>query len=281
MRYGFLGPHGTFTEAALKSLPDVGDHDLIPYPTVSAALTAVREGLVDATMVPLENSIEGGVSATVEELVSGPPLHIIAEVQRRVEFALMALPGVRLDRIRRIVTHPHAAMQCKLWLQQWLPNIPVGTSASTGAAAQELSREHYEESAAIAPPVTAPLYGLQVLANDIGDRADAVTRFVLVRRPGPNTPATGADRTSVVALAGDGYAGWLGPALNEFLSRGLSVTRIESRPKGDGLGHYNFLIDCEGHIDDAPVGDALGGLQRHCAGVKFLGSYPRAQSASP
>ena len=133
--------------------------------------------------------------------------------------------------------------------------------------------------AAIAPPVSAALHGLEILAGDIGDRADAVTRFILVQRPTASpAPRTGADRTSIVAIAREHQVDWLAPALHEFTSRGLRLTRIESRPRGDGLGRYNYLIDCEGHLDDAPVEDALSSLRRHCADVRFLGSYPRGWS---
>lgn len=275
MRYAYLGPRGTFTQAALNSLAAARDGEHVPYATVPAALAAVREGVADAAMVPLENSIEGGVSATMEELVSGQPLHIVAEVCLRVEFALMAEPGARIADIGNVITHPHAAMQCRSWLRQWLPRASVGTAASTGAAARQLSESHEGTVAAIAPPITAALYGLEILASDIGDRADAVTRFILVKRPALPLPRTGADRTSIVAIARDEQVNWLAPALNEFLSRGLHLTRIESRPRGDGLGRYNYLIDCEGHVQDPRVEDALSSLKRHCASVRFLGSYPR------
>lgn len=279
MRYAFLGPQGTFTQAALNNLVDARDGEHVPYATVPAALAAVREGAADAAMVPLENSIEGGVSATMEELVSGRLLHIAAEVCLRVEFALMAEPGTRLADIQQVITHPHAAMQCRRWLRQWLPGASVGTAASTAAAARHLAETHEGRIAAIAPPVSAPLHGLEILASDIGDRADAVTRFILVRRPSRSPePRTGADRTSIVAIASEQKADWLAPALQEFTSRGLRLTRIESRPRGDGLGRYNYLIDCEGHVDDELVGHALSGLRRHCADVRFLGSYPRGWS---
>lgn len=280
MRYAYLGPRGTFTQSALGHLHEARHGDHIPYATVSAALAAVREGMADAAMVPLENSVEGGVSATMEELVSGQPLHIVAEVCLRVEFALMAEAGTRLQNIENVITHPHAAMQCRGWLRQWLPRAVVGTAASTGAAARQLAETHQGLTAAIAPPVTAALYGLEILAHDIGDRADAVTRFILVKRPSTPSPRTGADRTSIVAIARDEQVNWLAPALNEFLSRGLHLTRIESRPRGDGLGRYNYLIDCEGHVQDPSVEDALSGLKRHCADVRFLGSYPRGWAQS-
>lgn len=274
MRYAYLGPEGTFTEAALRTLSETANAECTPFPTVAAALTAVRDGVVDAALVPLENSIEGGVAATMEEFVSGDPLNIAAEVQQRVEFALMAAPGTRLDAIRRIITHPHASAQCRPWLKQWLPDAQIESATSTAAAAQEVSEAHDDQVAAIAALTAAQRYGLEVLAGDIGQRADAFTRFVLVRRPGPPVARTGADRTSIVATKDD-RPGWLVHALDEFVSRNVPLTRIDSRPSGSGLGRYHFLIDCEGHVFDPPVRDALMGLHQHCGSVRFLGSYPR------
>lgn len=138
-----------------------------------------------------------------------------------------------------------------------------------------MGKAHCDQVAAIATLIAARRYGLEVLAGDIGQRADAVTRFVLVRRPGPPAARTGADRTSIVAMAKGDRPGWLVHVLDEFVSRNVPLMRIDSRPSGGGLGRYHFLIDCEGHVFDPPVRDALMGLHRHCAGIRFLGSYPR------
>ena len=276
-RYAYLGPEATFTEAALRTLPGIDDAECISFPTVAAALDAVRNGAVDAAMAPLENSIEGGVPATMVEFVSGGLLHIVAEVHLKVEFALMGQSGAKLSAIDRVVTHPHAFGQCRPWLQQWLPDAKQDNASSTAAAAFSVAEGRAGRTAAIAASMAAERYGLEVLANNIGERNDSVTRFVLLRRPGPPTPRSGRDRTSIHAVADHDHLDWLRHVLDAFASRGVPVTRIDPRPTGAGFGRYHFLIDCDGHVLDPPVKDALGGLQQYGVAVRFLGSYPRGQ----
>jgi prephenate dehydratase len=274
-RYAYLGPEATFTEAALRSLPEAAEAERIPFPTVAATLGAVRDGMVEAAMAPLENSVEGPVPATLAELVAND-LHIVAETHVRVEFTLIAASGARLDDVRTILSHPHALAQCGRWLRQWLPNARQDTAPSTAAAARSVAEAGARSGlAAIAAPLAAERYRLEVLAVDIGDRSDAVTRFVLLRRPGPPAPRSGVDRTSILAMADKDHPGWLRDVLESFASRGVPVTRIDPRPSGDGLGRYHFLIDCEGHVLDRPVEDALKGVEQNGAEVRFLGSYPR------
>jgi prephenate dehydratase len=155
-----------------------------------------------------------------------------------------------------------------------LPSANVLLSPSTAEAAAGVAEGRYD--AAIAAPVAADLYGLQTLFSDVHDTEDAVTRFVLVGRPGPPPPPTGADRSTLVAFIREDHPGALLEILTEFAVRGVNLTRIESRPTGFGLGQYCFSVDCEGHIDDLRVGEALSALHRICADVRFLGSYPRA-----
>ncbi|WP_084572759.1 prephenate dehydratase [Methylocapsa aurea] len=274
-RYGYLGPEATFTEAALRSLPETAGAEYVAYPSASAALGAVRSGAVDAAMLPLENSVEGGVPATLREFVSDDPLQIVAEANLKVEFALMGNPGARVHTIKQVFTHSHAHGQCRRWQREWLPAAQFESTPSTAAAALEIAQRGGRDIAAIAAVVAAERYGLEVLASDIGDRANVVTRFVLLRRPGPLAPRTGADRTSIVAMASGDRPGWLVHVLDEFASREVPVTRVESRPSGEGLGRYHFLIDCEGHAVDPQVRDALVSLALHCRAVRFLGSYPR------
>lgn len=276
-RYAYLGPEGTFAEAALCSLDE--DADRIPYASVPAALDAVRFGTADAAMVPLENSVEGVVNTTIDELSHGEPLHITAEVLLPVRFALLARPGTTMESVKRIATHPHAEAQCRGWLARNLADAQVFTAASTAAAAMAVADGDYD--AAIAAPIAARRYRLAVLADEVGDRPDTVTRFVLVTRPGPVPEPTGADRTSLVAFIADDHPGALLEILTEFSVRGVNLTWIQSRPTGDGLGSYCFSIDCEGHVRDARVGEALLGLRRLCADVRFLGSYPRADRVRP
>jgi prephenate dehydratase len=275
-RYAYFGPEGTFTEAALRTLPEAADAVREPYPTVPAALDAVRRGVADAAMVPLENSVEGPVTTTVDDLADGDTLMIAGEVLLPVEFALLVRPGTRLDDVKRVCTHPHAHAQCRRWLAANLPDAEVSTGTSTAGAAMTVSDPTSDYDAAIAAPIAAERYGLVAAAQGIADRSGAVTRFVLVRRPGPPVAPTGSDRTSLMAYLSEDHPGALLEFLTEFAVRGVNLTLIQSRPTGDGFGRYRFWIDCAGHVTDARVGEALMGLRRVCADVRFLGSYPRA-----
>jgi prephenate dehydratase len=278
-RYAYLGPEGTFAEAALRSLSAARRSEQ-PHATVLSALDAVRRGEADGAMVPLENSVEGGVAVTLDELATGDPLVITREVVLPVTFALLARPGQDLEAVKRVITHPHAEAQCRRWLAANLPRARVQPASSTALAAM-LVAEDPAYDAAIAAPIAAEHYRLAVLAHDIGDTHDAVTRFVLVSRPGPPPSPTGADRTSVVAFIRDDHPGALLEILTEFAVRGVNLTRIESRPTGEGMGRYCFSVDCEGHVAEARVGEALMGLRRVCADLRFLGSYPRADREQP
>ncbi|HEX6935498.1 MAG TPA: prephenate dehydratase [Actinomycetes bacterium] len=275
-RYAYLGPAGTFAEAALRSLPAAARADLQPQASVAAALDAVRRGEADHALVPIENSVEGSVSATLDELAVGEPLMVTREVLLPVSFALMVRPGTGLHAVRRVATHPHAQAQCRRWLATVLPEATVVPALSTAEAAKTLADGTGSHDAAIAAPIAAEHYRLEVLAADIEDSPDAVTRFVLVSRPAQPPLPTGHDKTSLVAFIADDHAGALLEVLTEFAVRGVNLMRIESRPTGERLGRYCFSIDCEGHVDDARVGEALTGLRRVCPDVRFLGSYPRA-----
>ncbi len=280
MRYAYLGPPGTFTEAALRSLPVGPDDELTPFPTVSAALDSVREQITDGAVVPMENSIEGSVNATLDELAVGVRLVISHEVVIEVAFDLVARPGVTLDQVRRIATHPHAEAQCRAWLARHLPGALVVPAASTASAAEAVAAGVADYDAAIAGPLAASRYSLSVLATGIQD-TDAHTRFVLLTPPGNPPPPSGHDKTSLVAFMKEDRTGALLEILEQFATRGVNLTRIESRPVGARLGNYCFSIDCEGHVADARVGEALMGLHRVCAEVRFLGSYPRADGQAP
>ncbi|HEU0131132.1 MAG TPA: prephenate dehydratase [Mycobacteriales bacterium] len=277
-RLGYLGPPGTFSEAALRTLPVAGRAELEPYLSVPDALDAVRAGDVGAALVPFENSVEGSVSTTLDELATGEPLHVTAEVLLPVTFDLLVRPGVALADVRRVATHPHAEAQCRRWLRSALPSAAVFPAASTADAAVAVVAGEYD--AAIASPLAAARYGLVAAARSVGDDSSAVTRFVLVARPAAPAPPTGADRTTVVAFIADDHPGALLELLTEFAVRGVNLTRIESRPTGAGLGRYCFSIDCEGHVGEARVGEALSALRRICADVRFLGSYPRADGTA-
>lgn len=280
-RYAYLGPEGTFTEQALRSLPAAERAELVACLTVPLALDLVREGEADGAVVPIENSVEGSVPVTLDELATGEPLMILREMTVPIAFSLLARPGTRPEDVRSVGTHPHAAAQTRRWLAATLPAVEVVTAPSTAAAAAALADGSAPWDAAIAAPLAGERYGLATLASGIGDNPDAMTRFVLVGRPGVPSPPTGADKTSLVAFIRDDHAGALLELLEEFSLRGVNLTRIESRPTGVGLGRYHFSIDCEGHLDDARVGEALMGLRRMCADVRFLGSYPSVDGVAP
>ena len=276
MRYGFLGPTGTFTEMALRQSAQADDEECLPFTSVDAALAALRAGDLDAAMVPIENSVEGGVSATLDALASGDPLVVVGEQVVPITFVLAAPAGMALAEIRTVSTHPHAWAQVRTWMATHLPGADYLPAASTAAAAAGLAGERSAYQGAVCAPGAAANHGLTVLQEDIGDNRGAVTRFVLVARPGQLPAPTGADKTSVVLFQREDHPGGLLELLEQFATRGINLTRIESRPTGGRLGDYCFSIDCEGHINDERVGETLIGLQRVCAEVRFLGSYPRA-----
>ncbi|AUZ33217.1 prephenate dehydratase [Arthrobacter sp. PGP41] len=275
--YAFLGPEGTFTEAALMQVPDASQATRVPSSNVNAALDAVREGSAHAAMVPIENSVEGGVTATLDAIAGGKELRIIREVLVPISFVLAGRPGVRLDDVRRVSTHGHAWAQCRLWMDQNIPAAEYVPGSSTAASAMGLLDEACQYDAAICAPLVAQEQpGLSVLAEDIGDNPEAVTRFILVSRPGPLPSRTGADKTTVVVPLPEDRPGALMEILDQFASRGVNLSRIESRPTGQYLGDYFFSIDADGHVGDERVADALAGLHRISPATRFLGSYPRA-----
>jgi prephenate dehydratase len=275
LRYAFLGPEGTFAHAALRTLPGADGAELVPMATVTLAIFAARDSTVDGALVPLENSVEGAVPATLDELAGGdPPLHIAQETYLPVEFDLLARPGTTLADVQTVATHPHAEAQVRRYLLGALPDAAYVATTSTAMAAEEVRAGRAD--AAVAPRVAGTLYGLTALAGDIADHSGAVTRFVLLVQARPPGPPTGNDRTTIVAYLREDHSGALLEILTEFAVRGVNLTRIESRPTKGALGQYCFSIDCEGHIEDARVGDAIAAIHRICADVRFLGSYPRA-----
>lgn len=277
-RFAYLGPEGTFTEQALRTIPAAERGSRTPVRSVPEALDAVRSGQADAALVPLENSIGGAVPVTLDELLAGAPLVITREVVLPVEFVLGAPPGVSLATIRTVAAHPQASAQCRMWLRANLPDAAVVDVLSNAAAA--VSAADGRTDAAICAPVGPARHGLDVLADKIADHPDAVTRFVLVTRPGPPPPPTGDDVTSLAVSISHDRVGALLAVLTELAVRGVNLTRIESRPTGEQLGRYVFYLDCVGHLAEPRLGEALQGLRRICADVRFLGSYPRHRWAA-
>ena len=274
IKYAYLGPAGTFTEAALLKITNQGDQ-LIAYANVTAALNAVRNGECEKALVPIENSIEGVVARTLDELAIGEPLVITAETTLPVSFALMTLPNTDAKQIKAIATHPHAESQCRSYIAKNYPNAQIIETASTAAAAKGLIKGDYD--AAIAASIAAKNYQLKIIDENIGDNTGAVTRFVLVEKPGKTPTPSGRDRTSLAVFIAIDHAGALLEILNEFAKHQVNLTFIQSRPTGVELGHYHFIIDAEGHIQDVPVSAALAGLKQICEDIRFLGSYPQAK----
>jgi len=251
--------------------------DAQPQASVAAALAAVRSGDCAAALVPMENSVEGSVPATMDGLVDGDPLVITREVFLEVGFVLAVRPGTTAGQVRTVASHPHALAQCRGRIAELLPGADVVPTASTADAARRVAAGEYDGT--VCAPIAAERYQLDALATDVADHPGAVTRFVLVQRPGPLPEPTGADKTTVSAVVRD-RTGALLDLLAEFAVRGISLTRIESRPTRERLGVYSFSIDCEGHVADARVGDALAALHRLSADLRFLGSYPRADAGA-
>ena len=282
-RIAFLGPFGTFTEQALWQVAPAGA-EVFPCTGVPQALDAVRDGRAHRAVVPIENSIEGGVNATIDALSHGDPLVIVSEMVVEVSFELAVKP--RLDgskpTIERIGTHPHAWAQCRKWVGQNYPNAIHVPATSTAAAAQLLAEDDNPGfDAVLCAQTSVKRYGLQVLHSQVADNKGAVTRFVMVAAPGAIPPATGADKTTVQVRLPDNESGALLSMLEQFSVRGVNLSRIESRPAGGPLGSYAFSIDIEGHIHEERVRASLIGLHRTCPEVRFIGSYPRVDGQRP
>ena len=277
----YLGPRGSFCEAALRTHALSSTAELIPAATVNSALDMARNGEVEYAIVPIENSVEGSVSMTLDELAKGKRLVIMDEVVIPVRFALLAAPGTSLADITRIATHPHAEAQVRTWVHTNVPKAVLVPATSTSAAAAALAEGTAPFDAAVSQPIAGEIYGLDTLAIDIQDNEDAFTRFIVVRLPGVIPARTGADKTTLSLFIHQDQPGALLAILNEFAVRGVNMTRIESRPTKKALGDYYFSVDIEGHVEDARVSEALEGLHRVCLDVRYLGSYPRHDGKAP
>ncbi|WNG87345.1 prephenate dehydratase [Mycobacterium sp. ITM-2016-00317] len=279
----YLGPEGTFTDAALRAieanglipstLPDAGPEPVtrIPAESTSAALAAVRSGDADYACVPIENSIDGSVIPSLDSLAVGSPLQIYAELTLDVSFTIAVRPGSVAADVRTVAAYPVAAAQVKHWLAEHLPKAELVPANSNAAAAQDVAAGRAD--AAVSTALATERYGLAPLAADVVDEPNARTRFVLAGRPGPPPKRTGADRTSVVLQLAN-VPGALVSAMTELAMRDIDLTNIESRPTRTELGTYKFYLDFVGHIDDVPVAEALRALHRRCDDVRYLGSWP-------
>ncbi|MFC4222365.1 prephenate dehydratase [Lysinibacter cavernae] len=276
--YSYLGPAGTFTEAALAQVPEAVGQNWRSVNNVGEALDDVVSGRSDAAMIAIENSVEGGVSVAQDALANIPGIQIIGEYLVSVNFVLVARPGTRIEDVRVINAHPVAYAQCHLWLDATLPNHEHIPASSNVAAASTLFEGSLAD-AAVAPPNITKHYDVELLAENLGDNPNAVTRFVLVSRTVVVSEPTGSDKTSLIVELPEDEAGSLLSLLEQFSTRGVNLSLIQSRPIGDALGRYRFVIDADGHIRDERVADALLGVKRFSPSVIFLGSYPRADKA--
>jgi prephenate dehydratase len=275
MTFAFLGPVGTFTELALAQVKEAKNAKQIPVNHVAEAIELVISGKAKRAIIPVENSIEGGVSATLDALAGTDKIRIYGEYLVPVSFNLVARSGTKLADIKTIATHPVAYAQSRKWLLEKLPKHVHLPATSTAAAAAGLLTSEQADAAIAAPTITNH-HKLIALAKNIGENKQAQTRFIQIGLAGQLPKPTGADKTSVIVELPTDRPGALLEMLEQFATRGVNLTRIESRPIGDRLGRYRFNIDAEGHVLDESVGEALAGLHRFSPKVSFLGSYPRA-----
>jgi prephenate dehydratase len=284
MRAGFLGPLGTNSHAALAA--GGGAWEPVPLPTVAVVVRAVQTGELPRGLVPVENSREGGVGATLDALVfDAPDVVMVGELVHRVRYCLVAAEAMQPDEVRTVHSHPQATGQCARFLREQLPGAAAVAAASTADAVRAVAERDAlagaAPHAAIGTRHAAHLYGAVVLAEGIEDDPDNATRFAwIARRDGAEAPLPEGGGTAKTALvfwgAGDRAPGWLVDCLGEFSSRAVNLTRIESRPRRIGLGHYMFFCDLEGDVAQPPVAEATAGLRGHCETVRVLGSFPAA-----
>lgn len=275
--YAFLGPFGTFCHQALSCVAGPED-TLVPCTSERAAMDATRRGDTDLSVVPIENSVEGGVSATLDSLAWGTRLQIVREIVVPVSFTLAARPGTRVEDIDRVGTHSHAWAQCRNWMTDEMATVAHTPTTSTAEAARLVAEGHGGFQACLSSAVAVSMYGLEVLRTDVADNPGAITRFVVLSLPGHLPEPTGADKTTIQVRLRHNHAGALHQLLEQFRARGVDLTRIESRPVAGTPGVYGFSIDLAGHVREERVQAALVGVYRTCEDVRFLGSYPRADA---
>lgn len=290
---GYLGPPGTFSHEALTALPGAGRWRLSPMESIHAAVLAVQRGTADRALVPIENSLEGSVNATLDALaIEAYDVEIAGELVHPVHHCLVAASSdTRLDRIRVVTSHPQGTGQCAEFLRREVPDAEIRPAASTADAVRMVAERRGEAAdgawAAIGSRAAAGRYGGHVLRADIEDVAGNETRFAwlaptgskpLVLTPALAAAAGSAWKTAIVWWgAGSESPGWLVRCLSEFAFRGVNLTRIESRPQREAaLGQYRFFADLEGQASDDALAGAIEGLRAHATAVRVLGSFPAA-----
>src|ERR1022692_3340826 len=267
LRTGYLGPEGSFSHEAVSNVENVTP---VACESLVDLLSSVADSSLDQGLVPLENAIEGTVSATIDGLVFDHELVIVREIVIPIRLHLLARPGVAAEDLISVRSYVHALAQCRGYLHQL--DVEISQTTSTSQAAREVA-DSSEPWAAVASTLAGELFGLVALATDIEDHPDNATRFVVVGRERVAAP-TGHDRTTIVCFQDADRPGSLYAILGRFAARDINLTKLESRPTKRGLGDYCFVIEFEGHVADDVVADCLADLQAHLARVKFLGSYP-------
>lgn len=272
-RVGYLGPAGSFSHEAVSVISGV---EAVECTSFADILDGVARGELDHGLVPLENALEGTVSAVIDGLVFDHDLFIEQELIIPIELCLLAKPGAALESLREIRSYPHALGQCRAFLHRW--GGATATTLSTSQAAREAA-DSDGTIGAVASPAAGRHFGLIELARDIEDRPGNATKFVLVGRDRVSAP-TGHDRTTIVCFQDADRPGSLYGILGRFAARDINLTKLESRPTKEGLGNYCFVIEFDGHVADDVVADCLVDLQAHLTRVKFLGSYPVTGNAA-
>jgi len=271
-RLAYLGPPGTFSEeAALHYEPQA---KLLPLQSIAAVAAAVEAGMAEEGIVPIENSLEGSVAETLDILIHESRLAIRRELVLPVEHCLLVPPGMPLEAVQLILSHPQALAQCRRFIERCFPKAQLVAALSTAAAVEEIM--HRQDAAAIATQRAAQLYGAQVLARGIQDHQANVTRFIVLAEA--DHAPTGCDKTSIAFSFAEDRPGLLVGVLMEFAQRNINLSKVESRPTKERLGEYIFLVDLEGHRQDPPVAAALEAVARQVAFFKVFGSYPRHQA---
>ncbi len=272
MRIAYLGPPGTFSDEALSRCDLAQGAEAVPFATFPEAYEAALAGEVDAALLPIENSLEGSITAVLDLFVHRPGLRIRREVLLPVRQYLLAPAGVRIEDVKKVLSHPQPLGQCARFLRDKLPGAVLeATRSTTDAAAKVAAGE--PDAAAIGSRAAAPRYGLAVLAEDIQDAGENLTRFVLVSRE--DEAPTGTDRTSIAFTLPRDRPGGLYEVIGEFARRNLNLSKIESRPTRMAIGHYVFFLDFEAHRRDPAGAEALAGVLARVDRLHLLGSYPR------
>lgn len=278
-RVAFLGPAGTFTETAARLITKADDGtELVAGTDVDDVLRRIVDGEATRGVVPIENTLEGSVTATLDALAFDTDLLVHGELELPVTLVAAAPEGVALSEVTRVLSHPVPLAGCRRWLSTSVPRAERVAVASTAAAAEQVAADG-GPGLALVNPLAAQRYGLKVLAKDVADRPGNMTRFVVVGTHIP--PPTGWDKTSLVVFIETNRPGALLQLLEIFAERELNLTKIESRPTKAELGEYCFFVDVEGHLADERVGDALAAVKRTQRDIKVLGSYRRSGARRP